>query len=74
MQQTQSQELASDLLTPDDVARMLGCSSQTLASWRSTGRLALPFVKIGRLCRYRRADVIEFLRARTTTKTPMEKA
>lgn len=70
----QAQQSASDLLTPDDVSRMLGCSSQTLASWRSTGRIALPFVKIGRLCRYRRADVLDFLRARTTTRTPMEKA
>ncbi len=67
------EETALGLLCPDDVARMLGISTQTLAAWRSTGRIALPFVKIGRLCRYRRADVLEFLRERTTTKTPQEK-
>ncbi len=33
--------------------------------WRSTGRYALPFVKIGRNVRYRRADLIAWLGKRT---------
>lgn len=64
--QSETQELASDLLTPDAVSRLLGCSVQTLAAWRSTGRINLPYVKISKLVRYRRSDVDEFLRARTT--------
>ena len=49
------------LLTPDDVAEMLDVSPQTLASWRTTGRYDLPFLRIGRLVRYRRSDIDEFL-------------
>ena len=48
-------------LTPDDVADMLDVSPQTLASWRTTGRYDLPFLRIGRLVRYRRSDIEEFL-------------
>jgi excisionase family DNA binding protein len=53
--------MTDELLTPDDVAELLDVSSQTLASWRTTGRYDLPFVRIGRLVRYRRADIEEFL-------------
>ena len=53
--------MTNELLTPDDVAELLDVSSQTLASWRTTGRYDLPFVRIGRLVRYRRADIEEFL-------------
>ena len=53
--------MSSDLLTPEDVAEMLGVSTQTLASWRTTNRYGLPFIRIGRLVRYRTADVEDFL-------------
>jgi predicted DNA-binding transcriptional regulator AlpA len=33
--------------------------------WRSTGRYNLPFIKIGRNVRYRRADLIAWLEKRT---------
>jgi excisionase family DNA binding protein len=40
------------LLTPEDVAKRLGISPETLAQWRSQGR-GMPYVKLGRnLVRY----------------------
>ena len=49
------------LLSPKQVAEHFGIAVQTLADWRSTGRHDLPFVKIGRLVRYRESDVQDFL-------------
>lgn len=47
----------ADLWTPTRAARELGISVRTLASWRSSGRQNLPYVKVGRLVRYRKNDV-----------------
>lgn len=49
-----------NLLTPTEVAERLGISTTTLSTWRSTKRYALSYVKVGRLVRYRRADVEAF--------------
>ncbi|MGN6529327.1 MAG: helix-turn-helix domain-containing protein [Burkholderiaceae bacterium] len=54
---------ASENLAPRAVAQWLGVPEGTLASWRSTGRVELPFLKLGGLIRYRRADVEAFLAA-----------
>lgn len=48
------------LLTPQDVADRLGVSTTTLATWRCTKRYPLAYVKVGRLVRYRIADVEAF--------------
>ena len=37
----------------------------TLGVWRSTGRYNLPFLKVGRAVRYRRADLLAWLEKRT---------
>jgi len=42
-----------------------GISPDTLSVWRCTGRYNLPFVKIGRLVRYRKSDLDKFLASRT---------
>ena len=52
------------LLTPQDVADRLGVSTTTLATWRCTKRYPLTYVKVGRLVRYRLADVEDFEIAR----------
>ncbi len=53
-----------DLLTPEDAAQHLGVSARTLATWRSTGRHALPYVKVGARVRYRRTDLDAWLSSR----------
>ena len=50
-----------ELLTPQQVAKILGVRIETLATWRHTKRYDLPYVKTGRLVRYRNEDVRAFL-------------
>jgi excisionase family DNA binding protein len=54
-----------DMLTEAQASEIIGVSTQTLGIWRCTGRYALPFIKVGRLVRYRRSDVEEWLESRT---------
>ncbi len=58
-----------DLLTTTEAARFLNVRPNTLAIWRSTGRYNLPFVRVGRLVRYRLDDLLEFAERRSATKT-----
>lgn len=58
-------ECALDLLTGTEAAALLGIAPGTLNVWRSTGRYALPFVKIGHNVRYRKSDLIAWLDSRT---------
>tara|TARA_R110000868_G_scaffold256516_4_gene513255 strand:+ start:2270 stop:2491 length:222 start_codon:yes stop_codon:yes gene_type:complete len=50
-----------NLLTPLQVAELLGVSSGTLAVWRSNGTCQIPYIKIGRCVRYKRSVVERFL-------------
>ena len=50
-----------EMMTSEQAAEYLGIAAQTLAVWRSTGRYALPFVKVGRNVRYRKSDLDRFL-------------
>lgn len=54
----------TDLLTDAQVAQLLDVSPKTLATWRSTGRYALPFLRIGARIRYRKSDVLAWLESR----------
>lgn len=49
------------LLTAQQTSEYLRVPVSTLAVWRSTGRVHLPFSKAGRAVRYRREDVAAFL-------------
>lgn len=51
----------SELITPREVARSLSVAEETLASWRSRKKPHLPFLKVGRLVRYRRSDLVAFV-------------
>lgn len=51
------------LLTPAQTAEILGVTVATLATWRCTKRYPLPYVKTGRLVRYREADVLAYIAA-----------
>lgn len=53
-----------DLLTEKEVALILGVRPQSLAVWRLHGE-NLPFVKVGRLVRYRREDLERWIERQT---------
>ena len=59
MNDTLKEPLAVEpLMTPEQVARQLVVSENTLTVWRSTKRQSLQFVKIGGLVRYPPSDVV----------------
>jgi len=51
----------SGLMSRKEAANYLGVSEQTLAIWKCTGRYNLACVKIGRLVKYRKVDLDEFI-------------
>lgn len=57
--------LSSDLLTRVEAAQYLGVRLGTLCNWATTGRYGLPYVRVGRLVRYRRRDLDAFIERRT---------
>ncbi len=56
---------ASERMTRREAAEYLGLAPATLEVWASTGRYALPYVKIGRRAFYRRSDLNAFIERRT---------
>lgn len=54
-------EIPDNLFSPKAAARFLGVTDHTLAVWRCTKRYALPYVKVGRLVKYRREDLEHFI-------------
>lgn len=55
----------NNLLTPSEVSAILGVTVGSLQIWRTTRRYPLPYVKSGRLVRYRPEDVQAFIDSRT---------
>lgn len=53
------------LLNESEAAAFLDITIGTLQVWRSTGRYGIPFVKIGRSVRYKRADLEAWIESRT---------
>ena len=62
--QIEETQTIATLLTPAQMAKMLGVGEATLAVWRCTRRYALRYVKVGRSVRYRLNDVNRFLESR----------
>lgn len=62
---TESLNLLRELLDEREAAALLDTTAGTLSVWRSTGRYSLPFIKVGRKVRYRRADLLAWLESRT---------
>lgn len=52
---------AKKLMTPKQVSACLGVGVETLNAWRALRRYDLPYVKVGRLVRYREEDVMQFI-------------
>jgi excisionase family DNA binding protein len=56
-----------ELVDEKEAAEILDTAPGTLSVWRSTGRYAIPFIKVGRRVRYRRSDLERWLESRTRT-------
>jgi len=61
-------ELLADFMSQAELARELGLTVRALESWRHQ-RTGPPYVRIGKTPMYRRAGVVEWLRA--TERHPM---
>ncbi len=57
------------LLSPSQAAAYLGVTERTLAVWRCVGRYNIPYVKVGRLVKYRKSAIDDFLDSRTVRHT-----
>lgn len=53
------------LLTPSEAAAYIGVTENTLSVWRCVGRYNIQFVKVGRLVKYRKSALDDFLDRRT---------
>lgn len=53
------------LLTPPEAAAYIGVTENTLSVWRCVGRYNIPFIKVGRLVKYRKSALDTFLDMRT---------
>lgn len=49
------------LLRFAEAAELLGLAPKTLRNQRSAGRLGFPAIKLGRVIRFDRADVVEYV-------------
>lgn len=61
------------LSSPSQVSSYTGIPTNTLAFWRYEGS-HIPFVKMGRLVRYRRQDVLNFVSGNVYNSTAEAKA
>ena len=62
--------MTEKLLTTKQAGDYLGIDSKSLANSRSTGTGAcIPYIKIGRLVRYKLSDLISFIEGNTHTHT-----
>ncbi len=57
--------LTESLLTQEQAAEILGVTPGTLSVWRCTKRYNIPYIKVGRLVRYRKSALDAFLDLRT---------
>lgn len=63
-------ELSEIKLTRKEAAAELGVSPQTLANWASTGRVSIPFYKVGRKkVIYHKSDLEAYLASVRQTQT-----
>jgi excisionase family DNA binding protein len=60
-----AQASKDELLPRPAAAAYIGVRPQTLAAWATLGRYDLPFVRVGRLVKYRRSHLDAWLASRT---------
>ena len=61
MQLSKDDLLKECLLTRKQAAEFLGVKEHTLAVWACSKRYDLPYVKVGRLVKYRYSDLLAFV-------------
>jgi len=49
------------ILLPKQTAELLGIEESTLATWRCKQRYPLRYIKLGKLIRYKKSDVLAFI-------------
>jgi len=54
-----------EIFSNTDAAEYIGVTPRTLEVWRCTKRYQIPFIKVGRLVKYRRSALDAFLESRT---------
>ncbi len=59
--QSENAPINTSLLTRRQAAEYLGIKENTLAVWATTKRHPLPYIKVGRLVKYRLTDLQAFL-------------
>ena len=78
MQTASDQQIAptrrSELLDTEHAAQYIGVTSRTLEVWRCTKRQIIPYIKVGRLVRYRCSDLDCWLQSRTVDAIASEGA
>lgn len=62
-------ESSSQLLDRSGAAKFLGVKKNTLALWAMRKKPILPYIKVGRLIRYKLSDLEEFLEQNTKIKS-----
>lgn len=58
----------SKLMTQAELAQYLNTTVAVLNTWRSIGRLKIPYIKYGRNLRYRKSDIDKWLESQTVNK------
>lgn len=58
-----------ELLNVEQAADFIGVTSHTLDVWRCTKRHTIPYLKVGRLVKYRRSDLEAWLISRTISNS-----
>jgi len=57
--------LRSDLINTEQAAAYLGVTARTLEVWRCTKRHSIPYIKVGRLVKYRKTELDRWLARQT---------
>lgn len=52
------------LLNPREVSEILGVSEETLSVWRCNKTYDIPYIKVGRLVKYKQCDIDSFIESR----------
>lgn len=55
----------TDLLTSEEAASYIGVTPRTMGVWRCVNRHRIPYIKVGRLVKYRPAALDAWLASRT---------